>query len=88
MAEQLTIGEKRIRVQFGKIESQYTDQRLKGKCAELINEIDGIRAGLRIQDTADERENSEKRNEQGRLIALAITAIEQASMWTTKALHV
>lgn len=88
MSKQLTIGEKRIRVQFDKIESQYTDQRLKGKCAELINEVDNIRAGLRITDTADERENAEKRNEQARLTALAITAIEQASMWITKSLTV
>lgn len=71
----MTTGEKRVRVQFNPSQKGNV-QRAKEKIAEII-------------DVLDEFKNDDTNNhdsEAHRLIAIAQTSLEEAAMWTVKAL--
>mgnify|MGYP003348176891 CR=1 FL=1 len=66
-----TIGENRVRVKFNPAQSGVVDE-IKQKTAELINLCRNIETAFAPP-------------EQERLIALAMTAYEEAAMWAVKA---
>jgi hypothetical protein len=67
----MSIGEDRVRVKFNPSATGLVDQ-IKQKSAELIDLCQTIRTS-----TTD--------GEQHRLVALAVTAYEEAAMWAVKA---
>jgi len=69
-ARELSLGEKRIRIDFS-VSNIGEAGVAKERIAGLINLIDGI---------------EQKSGEHGRLKSIAITELENASMWITKAL--
>ena len=70
---ELTLWEKRLRINFDEINANECtiDLLLKKKLAETINSIDNI---------------EQKNGEHGRLKSIALTEIENTSMWITKSL--
>jgi hypothetical protein len=66
-----TVGEQRVRTQFNASASASVDV-IKQQAATLINTIDSLRP-------------SQCSSEQARLIALAMTAVEEGAMWGVKA---
>lgn len=73
MAE-LTIGEKRVRVEFNPSNVGNVNF-FKEKTAELINVCEDLKP----------KQNEHFEPEKARLIALAQTAYEEAAMWAVKA---
>lgn len=72
--QELTLGEKRVRVTFNPSNKSIVDQ-IKQKSAELINMVCyDVTAG-----------NTHADPEQMRLINTAMTKIEEAAMWAVKA---
>ena len=73
LQRELTLGEKRLRINFDEINANECtiDLLLKKKLAETINSIDNV---------------EQKGSEHGRLKSIALTELESASMWITKAL--
>jgi hypothetical protein len=67
----MTIGEDRVRIKFNPSDNSLVAQ-IKQKSAELINLCEGMRA-------------NNAPNEVQRLISLAQTHYEDASMWAVKA---
>lgn len=65
-----TLGEVRVRTEFNASGSTTVDK-IKGRTAELINYVNSL--------------PSENNSEQKRLVALALTAYEEAAMWAVKA---
>ena len=75
-----TLGEKRIRTEFNPSSNSRVDE-IKQKTAELINCVN-----LSVLfENSEEPEVKEKNNEKRRLIALSLTAYEEAAMWAVKA---
>lgn len=72
MAQEQTLGEKRVRLAFNPSNISSVDQ-IKMECAGMIDQM---------KDLTPEDADGEVR----RLVALGDTAIEQASMWYVKAL--
>lgn len=70
MEEQLTLGEQRIRTTFNPANNS-TVQHIKERAAEFINYI--------------HNNVNVKNSEEGRLKSLALTSIEEATMWAVKA---
>ena len=64
-----TLGEVRVRTEFNASGSTTVDK-IKGRTAELIDYVNSIPA---------------ENGEQKRLVALALTAYEEAAMWAVKA---
>ena len=71
-----TLGEKRVRTDFNTTKSSLVDV-LKEKSAELINIIN--------RSSENEEWDEETRGEWKRLKSLAMTSVEEASMWAVKA---
>lgn len=78
--ELFTLGEKRVRTNFN-VSGNDTVTQIKGKTAELINLVDCLPFDPAVANTPESSRNHEKR----RLIALAMTAYEEAAMWAVKA---
>lgn len=74
---QLTLGERRVRVDFNVSSSSVVDC-FKADTATLINVLEGMR-------TSPEGVKEENIQEYNRLISLAQTAYEEACMWAVKA---
>lgn len=72
----ITLGEFRIRTSFNP-SSEDIVQKIKDKTASLIN----IVAEVKYEDEKD----TQKAGERARLVALALTAYEEAAMWGVKA---
>lgn len=72
LKRELSLGEKRLRINFDDILTNECSEHLKLKyeLAKVINRIDAL---------------EQNGSEQGRLKSLAMTDIENASMWITKA---
>jgi hypothetical protein len=72
LKRELTLGEKRLRINFDDILTNECSEQLKLKyqLAKVINRIDAL---------------EQNGSEHGRLKSLAMTDIENASMWITKA---
>ena len=72
LKRELSLGEKRLRINFDDILTNECSEHLKLKyeCAKIINRIDAL---------------EQNGSEHGRLKSLAMTDIENASMWITKA---
>lgn len=77
MAEEKTLGEKRVRTSFNPSD-QSTVQHLKERAAEFINYIDQ-------NVNAPEGLTKEDLGEFVRLKSLAMTSIEEGAMWAVKA---
>ena len=71
-----TLGEKRVRTDFNTTKSSLVDV-LKEKSAELINIIN--------RSSENEEWDEKTRGEWKRLKSLAMTSVEEASMWAVKA---
>ena len=76
MTEELTLGEQRVRTTFNP-SSEDIVQKIKDKTASLIN----IVAEVKYED----EKGTQKAGERARLVALALTAYEEAAMWGVKA---
>ena len=74
--EDLTIGEQRVRTTFNP-SSEDIVSHIKDKTAALINMV----AMIKYED----EEGTQKAGERARLVALALTAYEEAAMWGVKA---
>ena len=72
LKRELSLGEKRLRINFYDILTNECGEHLKLKyeLAKIINRIDDL---------------EQNGSEQGRLKSLAMTDVENASMWITKA---
>ena len=66
----VTIGEKRVRIEFNPGNNDKV-QNLKEKFAHLINEVNEL--------------NAPSDTDAGRLKALSMTALEESAMWAVKA---
>jgi hypothetical protein len=73
-----TLGQKRVKAEFNPAKNDLVDQ-IKNKSAELIDLIETMRG----QKTEDNQYHIS--GEKHRLISLAQTEIEVASMWAVKA---
>ena len=80
-----TLGEQRVRTDFNVDGSNVINQ-LKRKSAELINDLQAIRAD-EVSKTYDKDAEAmmQLSGEKLRLIALAQTAYEEACLWAVKA---
>lgn len=74
--EELTLGEQRVRTTFNS-SSEDIVSHIKDKTAALIN----IVAMIKYED----EKGTQKAGERARLVALALTAYEEAAMWGVKA---
>lgn len=73
--KKLTLGERRVRVQFNPSNDDYVHQ-LKESGAKFIDLIDQAAANPKFKD--------EQFGDFARLKALAITSIEEGTMWVVK----
>ena len=74
--EGLTLGEQRVRTTFNP-SSEDIVQKIKDTTAALINMV----AMVKYED----EKGTQKAGERARLVALALTAYEEAAMWGVKA---
>ena len=74
--EELTLGEQRVRTTFNP-SSEDIVQKIKDTTAALINMV----AMVKYEGEKD----TQKAGERARLVALALTAYEEAAMWGVKA---
>lgn len=88
MQKAKTLGEKRVRTDFNITSSGEIDK-IKQSTAELINYLEAIRND-EVSKTYDKshEQMQELSGEKLRLIALAQTAYEEASMWAVKAVTI
>lgn len=85
MENTLTLGEKRVRIDFNTTNSDIVHE-LKEKTARIINLLECLKND-EVSKTYDKSEH-ELKNESGeklRLLAIAQTAYEEACMWAVKA---
>lgn len=84
--EQLTLGEKRVRINFNVSGDSQVDT-VKRNTAELINLLERVKND-EVSKTYDKSQSQLQANsgEKLRLIALAQTAYEEAAMWSVKAI--
>lgn len=75
----MTLGEKRVRVKFNP-DANDTVSNIKETTADLINLLEEIRTKLKSNG-----EDSTNDKEVQRLISIAQTSYEEASMWAVKA---
>lgn len=76
MTKELTLGEQRIRTTFNP-SSEDIVSHIENKTAALINMV----AMIKYED----EKGTQKAGERARLVALALTAYEEAAMWGVKA---
>lgn len=76
-----TLGESRVRVDFNVTASTQVDN-IKRSGADFINLIEGI--ALNVGELQSEEELKILKSEFMRLRALAMTAIEEGTMWAVK----
>jgi hypothetical protein len=82
----LTLGEKRIRIDFN-VSGLDSVNSVKRKKAELIDDLDAIRNTEVSKTYVNSVEAKEiVSGEKLRLLALAMTAYEEAAMWAVKAM--
>lgn len=74
MSEEKTLGEQRVRTSFNPSDDSIV-QTIKEKGAEFTNYINTLKL---------ESSDNSKSGEFGRLKALALTAIEEGTMWAVK----
>ncbi|MDR2205824.1 MAG: hypothetical protein LBE36_06690 [Flavobacteriaceae bacterium] len=84
--EKQTLGQKRIRVTFNTNNDDKVEK-IKEKFARLIDDLQAIRTD-EVSKTYDETPETlqEVSGEKLRLIAIAQTKIEEATMWAVKAI--
>ena len=88
MTEKLTFGEERVGVYFNPSQKEEV-KKVKETCAFLIDYLNSYKNGIAVDPKNTElspTEYNQKNGEIFRLISIAQTTIEEASMWAVKAL--
>ena len=84
----MTLGEQRVGVNFNPSQKEEV-AKVKETCAFLIDYLDAYKNGITVQPENAELnpvQYNHKYGETFRLISIAQTTIEEASMWAVKAL--
>ena len=84
----MTLGEQRVGVNFNPSQKEEV-AKVKETCAFLIDYLDAYKNGITVQPENAELNSvgyNDKYAETFRLISIAQTTIEEASMWAVKAL--